>query len=108
MARIRFLMCLHQSQRCQYLDITFHGGTICFENNRKIRNWCWPFTYSVEHTDSLGCECSNEISRIFKGQPQFGGKFLPTVQLTSTIQRSLKETLHGADDTLYGLYCMYT
>ena len=91
MTRIRLLVAHQESQRCQYFDITLYCCSISLEYNRKVRNWCWLFANSVEYPDPLRCERSEQISRIFKGQPQFGGKLFPTVQLTSTIKRSLKK-----------------
>src|ERR1700685_4136478 len=34
MARVRFLVYPYEAERCQYLDITLHGGTVPFENDR--------------------------------------------------------------------------
>src|ERR1035441_5004807 len=89
MTRIGFLVGLYKSKCRQYLDIPFHCSPVPLENNSQVRNGRRLLAHRVEHTNALGGEHPEQISRIFKDQAHLRGESLATVQLTSTIQRSL-------------------
>ena len=91
MTRVCFLLDPYKAERCQYLDISLHGGTVPFENYRKVRNWCGLLAYCVDHSNSLLCENAKQIGRVFKGEPYLGGEFLTAIQPASALKRSPKE-----------------
>ena len=69
MARVRFLVYPYETERCQYLDITLHGGTVPFENYRQVRNWRRPQANRMDHSNAFRCEYAKQVSRVFKSEP---------------------------------------